>query len=221
MLRPLRNSMKDGTHIAALLNLAATEPALRSECQAIEEMALELIALTEDVSRAPAFWGMRHSPDEEINRGRAKRRERLEKFNAIHLRPHTWHVELTGWNKGVPVFVDLPTSITSTPSLMFTLVQLARVQLIDRLRKCAHCEIWFFALKPWARFHNELCRKAAARSEPGFQEKNRDYQRNYFRESLSVNQDKYRDGFSPSEVRALNKKRKDRTKKKHKGKGLR
>jgi hypothetical protein len=197
--------MKDGAHIADLLNLATTEPALRSECQAIEEMALELIALMEDVSRAPAYWGMRRSSDKNINRGRAERRARLEKFNAIHLRPHTWHVELTGWNKGVPVFDDLPTSTTSTPSLMFNLIQLARAQLLDRLRKCAHCGIWFFAKKPWARCHNEQCRKAVTRSKPGFQEDNKEYQRLYFRDKLSVNQELYRKGYSPSEVRALKK----------------
>lgn len=213
MLPPLRNPMKDGAHIANLLNLAATEPTLRAECQAIEEMALELIALTEDVSRTPALWSARHSSDENINRGRAERRERLEKFNAIHLRPYTWHVELVGFGKEGPSFCDLPTSIGGPTGLMFTMIQLARIQLLDRLRKCAHCSIWFFALKPWARCHDKLCAKALERSRPGFKKRNKEYQGEYFRNHLSVNQDLYRKGLDPKAVRAIVKSRKQKRKK--------
>jgi hypothetical protein len=206
-MRPLRTPMKEGARIAALLNLSAKEPLLREECRAIEGMALELSALTEEVSSAMS--SPRRSPGEIIRR-RAEREHRVEKFNATHLRPHTWTVELSGWREGTPVFFDRPSAGKTTN--LFTLIELARLQLLDRLRKCAHCGIWFFATKPWAIFHDTLCRKAAARSEPGFQERHRKYQGNYFRKKLSVNQKYYKAGLSPAQVRAL-KKRKSSNKK--------
>jgi hypothetical protein len=84
--------------------------------------------------------------------------------------------------------------------------------LLDRLRTCANCGCWFYARLPKAKFHSIPCRQAHFRSTPEFQEKNKKYQGNYFRQELSVNKKYYREGLSRDEVRALKRKAKQRGK---------
>jgi hypothetical protein len=200
--------MKEGAILARFLNLASAEPLLRSEGHAVEQVASQLTALTED-----AFRRRVKLSSEEIARRRAEREKKLEQFNAL-LRPHTWELQLVGWSdKGTPVFCDLPSS--GTGAEMFILIQLARAQLLDRLRKCAKCGTWFFARRPRAKFCSTSCRKAEFRSTEEFQKQNEKYQKKYYRNKLSPNQEYYQKGLEPAEIRELKRKRKNRVKGKH------
>jgi hypothetical protein len=53
--------------------------------------------------------------------------------------------------------------------------------LLDRLRRCAQCGIWFFASVPKAKFHSTACRQENFRSTLEYKEKNRAYQRDWYR----------------------------------------
>jgi hypothetical protein len=198
--------MEDGRFLANYFNFANTEPRMRSFVEPVKQVAVQLAAMTNEFSRARAAFdaGVRKSA-EEITRGRAEQDEKLRQFNAL-LEPHTWHLYLVGWNgeggKAAPVFVDMPTLGTQA-DLMFRLIQIARAGLINRLRICAGCGIWFFARKPWGKFHSDACKKATNRSTPEFKEANKNFQRKYYREKLSPYQRHYKRGLSPADVREL------------------
>jgi len=213
-MRPLKQTdrsgrpfdvMEDGSSLARYLNRALAEPLLRSSVQPVERIVLRLTAMTDEISREWAAFTSRIKPSPDgITRVRS---EQLRQFNAL-LEPHTWHLYAVGWrrkgDRAVPVFCDMPTLGTdSMADLMFSIIQLARAGLLDRLRKCAGCGIWFFARKPWAKFHSDACKKKTHRSTPEFKQKNKVDQRNYYRKTLSPYQRYYKKGLSPIEVREL------------------
>jgi hypothetical protein len=216
VLRTSKDLMNDGAYIANILNFAATEPSLQTTSENIAQVATQLTAMTKDVSRRFSAIGGPKISAKERARIRAEDEEKLNRFNALLL-PHTWSLELVGWNnnnkggRAVPVFVDMP-NLASNATYMSMLIQLARAGLLDRLRKCAGCGKWFFARKPWGEFCSTACRKEKFRSTPEYQQENREFQRDYFRKKLSVNQKYYQKGLSPSEIRELRKKRKKRRK---------
>lgn len=198
--------MDEGAKVARFLNFAAAGPLLKREGRQVEEVAVQLRTMTDEVSRTLAS-SERRSP-EKMSPARiaisSEMDQRRRSFNAL-LEPHTWCLYLAGWNKkGTPVFVDMPT-LDGSGDWMLCLIRLARAHLVDRLRKCAQCGVWFFALTPWAQYCSTPCRKTHFRSNPEFQKRNTKYQRNYFRKQCSVNKDHYRKGLSPAEVRELKK----------------
>jgi hypothetical protein len=192
----------DGAHLAKYLNLADTQPGMRALVEPLEKIVLQLRALSEEVVQNWAavkpratFSVAAHEESE----------EKLRQFNSL-LEPHTWQIRLVGFNekngRAVPVFVELPTLGTEA-NLMFRLVQLARAGRLHLLRRCAWCGIWFFARKRWAECHDKACSRARIRSMPEFKEKNREFQRKYYRNTLSPYQRHYGKGLSPAEVRNL------------------
>ena len=73
----------------------------------------------------------------------------------------------------------------SPGGLIDIIFRLARAGVLDRLRQCAHCGKWFFARNPRGIFHDTKCRQAAHHSSAEYREKNREYQRTYYRDVLS------------------------------------
>jgi hypothetical protein len=176
-------NLKDGKFLARFLNEDQTEIGF-----VIERAVTQLAALTADSSPAP---------------------EAIEQFNADHMRPHTFHLELIGLNqKRIPVFVEFPTGTTSDE--MMIVIRLAREQLLDRLRRCDWCGIWFFAPKVWARFCSTQCQQEQFRSAPDFKKRNKKYQRDWFRKQASKNRELYRKDLTPKQVREFKRKHKEK-----------
>lgn len=117
-----------------------------------------------------------------------KRKEQeaaLVPINAI-LADYPWVLRALGSRHGRPAFADWPTAPPEDFHwAMRTVVWLARIGLLDRVRRCETCRIWFYAQVPKARFHSDECRQAHHRSTPEYQEKNREYMRTYYRDILS------------------------------------
>jgi hypothetical protein len=90
------------------------------------------------------------------------------------------------------------------------LVELMSSGLLDRLRMCATCGYWFYARLPKAQYHSAACRQAHFRALPTYQGKNKTYQAQHYREHYSPNKKYYRQGLSPTEVRELKRKAKQR-----------
>lgn len=65
-------------------------------------------------------------------------------------------------------------------------VQLMEAGLLDRLRRCAHCGIWFYANRPKGKFHSTACRQVYFRSTAEYREQNREYQRKYYKDWRSA-----------------------------------
>jgi hypothetical protein len=192
----------DGEWLARYFNLATAYPQMRDRVAPLQEIVTRLSEMTAEVTRNWAEL----KPDATFSVSAHEETERKkEDFNAP-LRAQTWHIELDGFiernGKAVPSFIELP-SEGSEAGKMFRLIQLARAGLIDRLKKCAWCGIWFFARKSWAECHSKACYKAKTRSTEEFRERNRVDQVKYYRQKLSPYQRYYKKGLSPSEVRHL------------------
>jgi hypothetical protein len=190
--------VKEGASLANFLNLSSTEPLLASQIAVVQQVLLKLIELTAEVKQGPK----KYLSPKEVSFARAEWDDRLRHFNSL-LEPHTWNLHLIGWGPdGKPVFCDLPASGFDT-SVIFKLIQIARAGFIDHFKKCelATCGVWFFARKRWGRFHSAKCKREAGRSTEEFKEAHRNYQQQYYRNTLSPHQDLYRKGLSPKEVR--------------------
>lgn len=90
--------------------------------------------------------------------------------------------------RGIPVpgFVERPARTAENAYWALGIViWLARMERLDRVRRCETCKIWFYAVVPKARFHSGDCRQAHHRATPEYREKNREYQRKYYRDILS------------------------------------
>jgi hypothetical protein len=66
------------------------------------------------------------------------------------------------------------------------IVELAKADLLDLVRRCGYCQRWFFAK---SRYRGFFCtpqhQQAAHKSTPEFKEKAREYQKQYYRDILS------------------------------------
>jgi hypothetical protein len=90
------------------------------------------------------------------------------------------------------IFVNRPAvPIEQGHTWLGMLLDLMSSGMLDRLRTCAHCGCWFYARLPKAKYHSTSCRQANFRSTAEFQEENKKYQRNYYREWLSPVTGKY------------------------------
>jgi hypothetical protein len=81
---------------------------------------------------------------------------------------------------GVPLFYEL-----AAQGPMEMIIQLARRGLLDRLRRCGHCSAWFFARTAWGTSCSTPCRQKKHRAKPEIKEKNKVYQRKYYKDILS------------------------------------
>ncbi len=210
------DAKEDGPFLAKYFNLATTEPRMRSLVEPLQRIVLQLRAMTDEVSRtwAAVQPGVKYSAS-----AHAEWEEKQRRFNAL-LEPHGFYLYLSGWTekdgKAVPVFCDMPTGTKTTK--VFQLIQLARKGLLERLRTCVQCGIWFFAGTPWAECCSKKCKKKKNDSKPGAKEKHNIQARYSYRKTASPHHEYYQKGFSPAEVRALLRKRKHRLKGKIHGK---
>jgi hypothetical protein len=137
---------------------------------------------------------------------------------------------MTLYSQSTPVF-DVPRSMDQndpgrgvrmekiqTHWLSGMIVDLATNGLLDRVRRCSHCQKWFFAKRADRFFCSAAHRQAVYKSTPEFKAKASKAQVIYYREQLSPNKDSYRKGLSPAAVRELKRQRKNRMKEKRHGK---
>jgi hypothetical protein len=144
----------------------------------------------------------------EINRRDAEFEQAQMQLNAslASLASDAPILQVEGWDvKSRPTFHEIALGAADIRvHLVSRLFELIRAGLSDRVRKCAHCGVWFFARKPWAKFHpGGVCKEAAARSTDKFREHNLAYQTKYYKNWLSPYRDLYRKGHSTAEVRQI------------------
>jgi hypothetical protein len=178
----------------------------RSSVKPIERVLQLLAELRQEFRRA--------LKDECLSRQETKRRDakferKRKQFNALFasLGPQTRNLRLEGFDiDGEPIFDEGPPFDPRADLLRMylagRLAKLAKAGSINRLRRCARCGAWFFAGKPWAKFHSRGCKKAAELTARQTEKFNK-YQSDYYRKWLSQNSDLYEKGYSPAEVRQL------------------
>ena len=177
----------DGKVIAFWLNQPDSEWAKPKEKCAIEDLLSRLAEMMADVKRIVPNPNL--SPREAVKRINAREALQAKQMKPINdiLRRYTWIVELVGIGREGPCFVDFPAGIGSEALTAGTIIKLARVNLLDRVRKCAYgnCNKWFYATKTTKVYCSEKCQQDYNRSTPKFKERSRKYHKKYYRDFLS------------------------------------
>ncbi len=83
------------------------------------------------------------------------------------------------------------------------ILTIARAGLIDRLRLCKQCKLWFFARRPESESCSKKCRQDYYRSKPEKKARHRNQASKHYREHLSPYSRYYRKGLSPKQVMKL------------------
>jgi hypothetical protein len=162
-----RDALKDGMYLAEILN--GIEPGFPEDRE--RDRLISLLSELQSLARNPKGLNDQTAED-------------FANVNRV-LRCYPWVVELVAIGAAGPVFADFPATPDSLSSLhMRVVVKLARLRLLGQLRRCPHCQQWFFG-KISKKFCGEKCRQAAFRSTPRYKEHNRQYQAQHYRDYLS------------------------------------
>ncbi len=99
------------------------------------------------------------------------------------LRRYPWVLQLQGISSaGVPAFITFVEDESADEAQTWAkmAIDLTRANLLDRLRKCAHCQLWFFAKRPEAEYCSVKCRLAHFRTTERGKALNRKHQRQFY-----------------------------------------
>jgi len=131
-----------------------------------------------------------------------------EEFGPINaeLELHPWVLRLVGFTStGTPQFFNrYPGGVTEQGQTWAEMIlTIARAGLIDRLRLCKQCKLWFFARRPESESCSKKCRQDYYRSKPEKKARHRNQASKHYREHLSPYSRYYRKGLSPKQVMKL------------------
>jgi len=177
-----------GTILAFHLNQPDSEWAKPEEKHAVEDLLLRLAEMATDVKRIvpnpnmPARVAVKR-----INAREARQARQMEPINKI-LQRYTWIVQLVAWGREGPFFADFAwPSNSQGHSVTWTVAKLARMNVLDRMRKCAYgkCSKWFYATKPKKIYCSTKCQQEYNRSTPKSKQRSRKYHKKYYRDVLS------------------------------------
>ena len=175
----------DGKVLAFWLNQPDSEWAKPKEKCAIEDLLSRLAEMMADVKRIVP--NPNRSPREAVKRINAREALQAKQMKPINdiLRRYTWIVELVGIGREGPSFGH-PSRYRIGGSDSPDDHQVARVNLLDRVRKCAYgnCNKWFYATKATKIYCSEKCQQDYNRSTPKFKERSRKYHKKYYRDFL-------------------------------------
>lgn len=102
------------------------------------------------------------------------------------LRRYAWTVQLSSFGlEGRPIFTDHPTDAPEGCASIRSVIDLAKAGLLDRLRRCAYCRLWFFGIQSNAAYCSAPCRQQKYRSKPKVKARTRKYAREYYRNWIS------------------------------------
>jgi hypothetical protein len=68
----------------------------------------------------------------------------------------------------------------SAAGSFFNLIELWRLNLVGDLKRCVHCNGWFFAAPSWQRFDSKKCQQAAFEARPGRKEQRAAWARQHY-----------------------------------------
>jgi len=118
--------------------------------------------------------------------------EDIQKVNKI-LHPYTWRVELLDVIPGLPrkgssktpiaylAWANSPTDSFSIGHLTKSVVTLARLRLLDRVRQCPHCARWFYAKYRGKKHCTPACQIAAWRKTDQGKESTKAAQKRHYK----------------------------------------
>ncbi len=109
------------------------------------------------------------------------------------LKRYPWVLQLQGvTSAAVPAFVlcEAYESADEAQTYAKMAIDLTRANLITRLRKCAHCQLWFFAERPEGEYCSRKCYRARYRTTEKFKALNRKHQRQFYQRHYSANRRK-------------------------------
>jgi hypothetical protein len=104
------------------------------------------------------------------------------------LRRYPWVLQLQGISSaGVPGFADDESEGDEAQTYAKMAIDLARAKLLDRLRKCARCQLWFFAKRLESEYCSRNCYRAHYRGTEKYKVLNRKHQRQFYKRHYSAN----------------------------------
>jgi hypothetical protein len=167
---------REGELLAARLN-ADTAGQEQDEIKNFLQQFAELTRDAEQKDQLNASTERRHN-----------RKMQIDSMNEV-LRRYPRIVQLVHIGKDGPTFFEAFYDVRDTGSeahsQMRAILLLARMGLINRMRKCDRCGEWLFAGLPKSRFCGRKCQQAKWHTLPEVRKKDREKQREYYRKHLS------------------------------------
>jgi hypothetical protein len=124
---------------------------------------------------------------ENARKGVKLEKKEKDSINAA-LRRYPWVLQLQGvTSAGVPGFAEDESEGDEAQTYAKMAIDLTRANLLARLRKCAHCQLWFFAKRPEGEYCSRNCYLANYRTTEKFKALNRKHQRQFYERHYSAN----------------------------------